>query len=402
MGAATTPARIRAWSLVIVAAMVLAAAADVTAVSRRHHAVTVFGTRSEPLVVIAQRIQTELDQADASAANAFLAGGIEPADQRAAYQQAIRGVATDIANAAAATGQGSASVATLAQQLPIYSGLVEQARAGNRQGFPVGAAYLRDASQLLRSQMVPAAGSVAQANAGRLNRGQRDATSWSDVAIVLVVAVLLLAALVFLQLFITRRTRRAINVGLALGTAVVLVVTALVLAGMGSERSDVVAANDHGYTAAAQLARARALAYQAQADDAEALIAQGNGQSFLADFTSSAAAVTTLLGADLTSAQAFAVYQQRHQAIVAADAAGRHADAVALALQAGAGSARAAFASFDQQLQSAFDQQQIGFTGKVGSADRHLNRLTLIAILGMIVAALLALAGAQTRINEYR
>ena len=175
----TTPGRVRALSVCVVIGVALACAADLGVVSRRHHAVSTFGGQSEPLVVLAQRIQTELSQADASAANGFLAGALEPADQVARYQQGTTEAADDIAQAARDTGTGGAgglAVRTLAEQLPVYTGLVQTAVADNRQGFPVGAAYLRSASQLLHTEMLPAAAQLAATSAAQLNRQEDAAT----------------------------------------------------------------------------------------------------------------------------------------------------------------------------------------------------------------------------------
>ena len=43
------------------------------------------------------------------------------------------------------------------QQLAAYTGLVEAARANNVQGFPIGSAYLREASSLMQTKLLPEA-----------------------------------------------------------------------------------------------------------------------------------------------------------------------------------------------------------------------------------------------------
>jgi hypothetical protein len=410
----------------VVGALVLVWAADLTAISRRHHAVAVFGTQSEPLVVTAQRIQTELDQADASAANAFLAGGIEPADQRATYQGAIDAAARDLADAAREVGLGGAgvdSLHTIASQLPVYTGLVEQARAGNRQNFPAGAAYLRDASQLLRMQIIPAAAALATVNARRLNSSESSASALADLLVVIATALILLIPLFAIQRLLLRRTRRAVNIGLGAGSVVAALLVLAVLTNLAAERSAVVSANSHAYAGAATLARARALAFQAKADESQALIARGNGQSYRDDLTAATAAVGPLLGhaidvdassADQVSAadQTFASFLAFDQAIAACDAAGQHDQAVSLALGASTracappalpgGTANGLFQSFDASLQGGLNADQADFVSKVGAARRDLQRLPILVTLAAILAGLFALAGAQQRINEYR
>ncbi len=413
MGPRTTPGTIRLLSLVVVGSMLLAWAVAAAAVSHRHSAVNGFGTQSEQLVVTAQRIQTELDQADASAANAFLAAGIEPADQRAAYQQALSGAATDIASAARVV-----DVHVLAQQLPVYAGLVEQARAGNRQGFPIGAAYLRDASSLLRTQLIPAAGAIAQKAAQSLNNSEHGATAWTDVILVLLTGLIALGALGLIQTFLTRSTRRILNIPLVASTIVAAGVLVFLLASMGAERHDIVSANDHGYAPTARLARARALAFEAQADQSEALIAQGSGQAFLADFAAVTNAASGLVSSpagapstDIQPADAPSAivpsadlqsFVSASNAVASTDAAGKHQAAVAQALASGAGSVRAAFATLDNDLATSIAADQATFASDLSHARSQVTHLPLVAALGAVAAIALALAGAQIRINDYR
>ena len=56
----------------------------------------------------------------------------------------------------------------MSTQLPVYTGLVETARVYNRQGLPLGAAYLREASGLMRDKLLPAAKQLYRTETGRL------------------------------------------------------------------------------------------------------------------------------------------------------------------------------------------------------------------------------------------
>ena len=98
-----------------------------------------------------QKIQTNLLTADATATNAFLVGGLEPPAQRAAYDQAMLAASTLIAEAARAQPADTEALSALNQQVVSYAGSIEQARANNRQGLPIGAQYLRVASTQLRT-----------------------------------------------------------------------------------------------------------------------------------------------------------------------------------------------------------------------------------------------------------
>src|SRR5436190_893333 len=72
--------------------------------------------------------------------------------------------------------QAARAIAAIAASLPEYTGLVETARANHRQGFPVGAAYLRDASELMRGRILASAGDLYRLETLRLNDHQAAAT----------------------------------------------------------------------------------------------------------------------------------------------------------------------------------------------------------------------------------
>lgn len=353
--AQTTPGRIRLLVLLVVVSLIVAWVVDTGVVSHRRHGLATV-SQSEALVVLAQRIQTELDDADAGEANAFLAGGIELADQRNRYAAGVSMAATDLTEAArqgGTTGAAGDAIRTIAQELPVYTGLIESARAGNRQNFPVGAAYLRAASRLMHDTIEPAATTLARLNAQRLNDGEHSATAASDVVLVVASTALALAALGVLQVFLARRTRRALNAGLALATLVSVALAAVVLVELSSEQRSVLGADGRSYTAVAKLARSRALAFQAKGDESQALIARGNGQEYLADFhtiiaqvggasdggliAGAQAAATTREATDAlgSAVPALATYLRVHGLIESCDAGGQHDVAVALGLSKG-------------------------------------------------------------------
>jgi hypothetical protein len=407
----------RVLSLVAVAAIVLAWVVQLAAVHHRRSALADFGGRGEGLVVVAQRFQTDLAGAHSDVSNAFLAGGVEPPALIRAYRQGVAAAADDGAAAQAGATTGShATLDTLAEQLPVYTGLVERARADNRQGYPIGAAYLRSAAALLQQQLLPAASGVASAGATRLNRSQRRATSVADVLVVLLTGLPALAALIGLQVFVTSRTRRAVNLGAAAATIVSVVALALVLSGMGAERAAAARAGRHAYASVARLAQARVLAFEAKADESQALIALGSGQSYEHDFDTDVAATSVLLDGAAAASTAPAAgaaiadgalpalrrFVSLDATIRRQDASGRHGDAVGIAIGTGPGSVNPVFASLDAELTTAQSAEQAAFVASVASGRRRLSALPVIATGAAALAALLALGGVQPRIGEYR
>lgn len=135
-----------------------------------------------------QQIQTNLQRADANATNAFLVGGLEPASQRAAYEESITAASQLIAQAADAEPADQAALSALNVELVDYTENIELARANNRQGFPIGAQYLRLASNGLRADALPILQNLVDANALR-------ASSQMKVTIAIPIALIELALL---------------------------------------------------------------------------------------------------------------------------------------------------------------------------------------------------------------
>ena len=105
----------------------------------------------EPLSLDAQQIYSRLSDANDAATTAFLTGGLEPAATRQRYLADIAAAGAGIENATAqggaSTGAAASDLSALAQDLPTYAGEIETARADNRLGLPLGAAYLREATR---------------------------------------------------------------------------------------------------------------------------------------------------------------------------------------------------------------------------------------------------------------
>ena len=194
---ATTPGRLR---LFLVTLIILSLTWGVIAalIANQHaSAAASVVVVSEPLSLDAEQIYQSLSDADATAANALLPGGLEPAPARQRYNADITQAAIRIQAASALVGSSAArtqlpdtvntqasavgsaignDLAALSAGLPVYTGEVETARADNRLGLPLGAAYLREASALLRGTLLPAASDIYTRESGLLTSASAQAT----------------------------------------------------------------------------------------------------------------------------------------------------------------------------------------------------------------------------------
>ena len=161
-----TPRRLRLLSLGVVVAGVVVALLGALTFSYLAFSLSRAQADTAQLIRV-QKIQSNLLSADATATNAFLVGGLEPPAQRAVYDQALSSTSSLIVEASQAQPADAAALSALNQQVVSYAATIEQARANNRQGLPVGAQYLRNASAELRSTALPILDNLVSSNAAR-------------------------------------------------------------------------------------------------------------------------------------------------------------------------------------------------------------------------------------------
>jgi hypothetical protein len=403
-----TPARLSAMMVLLVLLGLAAGLAGVVDVAGRSSTLDAVTGRDGSLTVEAQELYRALSDADATAAAAFLAGGQEPAALRQRYQSDIDAASAALAVATAADG-GQLTVRRIAARLPIYTGLVETARTYNRQNLPVGAAYLREASALMRTELLVAAKQLYDAETGRVEADRRDAAGlpWLAVALLL----LTVAGLVSAQVHLTRRTNRLLNLGLVGATVLALTALGWSLVSWNGVRAELSAAQRDGSSQVQLLARARLDALQARADESLTLVARGNGADFEKDYTAVGGGLGGLLtrardGATdpagrATAAAAVAdagTWQAAHTRVRGFDDGGQYGDAVALATGAG----QEAFNRLDADLakgigltNDAFDRHAQAASGALGGELPGLVALTVLLLAGIVF-------GFQQRIAEYR
>ncbi|WP_024875565.1 hypothetical protein [Saccharomonospora piscinae] len=421
--AATTPGRLSFIGAGLVVLSLLTGLVGTLSTQDRGDGIDTLVEHREPLAAAAQEVYRSLSDADATAATAFLIPGTEPAALRDRY-------ASDIAKAGAALGKAASDssgspeaaeqIDVISRQLPVYTGLIATAQANDRQGFPVGAAYLREASELLRSSILPAAEQLYEVNAGALADDQDDVTGFPWFVAILLAG--LIAALVWTQLHLRRMTNRVFNVGLlvssaAVGLLVLWTAVALVVQGVlvGSGR-------EHGTEQADRLVEARIAALQARADETLTLVARGGGgrdydQGFTDQFSRFAGqdgrggllgdAVASAEGTTasaLRSATEHAVaWGQAHDRVRQLDTGGNHRQAVLLAIDdKDEQSPATAFARLDGELAEVIGASRQHFVDDTTAASGALTLLAPGFALLSVIAALGATLGIRERLREYR
>ena len=397
----STPGSFRLTATVVTAICAVCAVVAAAAIVARAGSLNAAGTEAQQLVDL-QEIRTATVEADAIAASSFLRESEEAATRQAEYEARLGDATRLLADVAQrATTADLPDLAVANDTLVRYAGLVEQARANNRQGFPVGASYQRQASNLLRSDLLPALDAVAEASRDRLNDSLSDSTRNGAIAIILLAVALV--ALVLGSLLLARRTRRLINVPIAIGAVLVaaaLVWTVVVVATTGRDVRDTV---DTSLRGADALSRARTAAFDAQSAESLTLINRGNGAANEADWRLADAEVVAAVdeacaATDACFADLWAPYQAGHQAVRALDDEGDYDGAVDLST----GSVEDTFLAFTEGVGEARAAAAAAAVAGFDDAKAPLETLRWFVLVAGLVAAATVVVGFGQRLREYR
>ncbi len=396
----STPQRLRLLSLgVVVVGLVIGV---IGALIFTYLAVSLSRARADTAQLIrVQKIQSNLLSADATATNAFLVGGLEPPAQRAAYDQAMSSTSSLIAEAAQAQPADGTALAALNQQVLSYAGMIEQARANNRQGLPIGAQYLRNASAQLRSDALPILNNLVSANAARATDEMKAGAGY----IVLVIALLGLGGVIAAQVWLARRFKRKINVGMLASSIVLLVLVIGSLIVVLQLRSSLKEISSGSLAAVNTAADARINANDAKSNESLTLIARGSGQAFETAWKSSADSVAENLGRLTDKPELvgqWQAYTDVHTQIRALDDEGQWDKAVAKATGSANDSSNTVFGAFDSNLAGYLDGVSQQASNSLANEQPVMVVAAVLILHGGLAAALLGRRGVAERLREYR
>src|SRR3984957_14998594 len=419
----TTPGRLRLLLIIgVLLSLAWGALAGFPASQYAAAASSVVTTR-EPLSLDAQQIYSRLSDANDAAATAFLTGGLEPPAVRQRHLADI-GVAESrieqaTANGGAASGAAAHDLNTLAEDLPVYAGEVETARADNQLGLPLGAAYLREASGLMRSTLLPAASGMDAAENVGLGATSAQATGLPLISVTLAVGLVIAYLLYRASRWLRRRTNRVLNVGLVAVGVALIVSVAWLAAAYTAGRGDMLTAQARGSTPVEALAKVGIAAQQAHADESLTLVDNSGDDIYQQDYVSQERTLEPGPGTLLTAAQAAAagspaasaadaaVRDARagyaaHAAVRALDDKGSHTGAGASVLGTEPGDAGAAFAELTAELSAGMTADQATFdTSAQAGAGDFTGLAPGVAVAALVMAACCAW-GLSRRLVEYR
>lgn len=278
----TTPGQIVTMMLVLTIALIAAGFSMSQSMASRQRSLDTLVNTTEPMANSAHQLYSSLSQADTVATTGFVQPGLLNQEQLRLYLVSIDKAAVTAAeihsgavaseSAAHARGELTDAVVEIQRSLPVYTALMERAKANQRLGNPVGIAYMTEASSVMREQMLVSAEHLSELTQREVASEVARLSSPQWVPLSGLVAALFF--LVLAQWWLFRVFHRRFNRGfLAASLAVVVAITWVGVASFESWRSGVV-----GFERAAepwrQLSSSRIEAQETLTDETLALLSR--------------------------------------------------------------------------------------------------------------------------------
>ncbi|HSA48746.1 MAG TPA: hypothetical protein VLH10_01360 [Yinghuangia sp.] len=410
--------QLRLWTASALALIAVLLVMLVNGVSDARDSLHTVGSDTAPQAATAADLYYALADMDAQVANVLLIGHDEQIGNK---QSVLRQLRRDRAAVSAAiqklvdgglSPEGHKVAQDLLADLATYDSLTGQARLADDQvadrtpaGNPPALAtnFYLTATALLHQDMLPAADRLGADAENRLSDSARDGRDSAHTA-ALTVALLGTAAVVVLvgfQVVLTRRFRRILNPALAAVTLAVAVVTGLgasLLADHGERLRD---AKTEAFDPFSELARTRAIASDANADESRYMILPDRGTYYRAQFDGKVAELyktSSQPGLD----RRLAAFLRDDAALVAAVERGDRAAAIGMATNIGRGNLAFEFYDYQDTLDDTATAHHTDFVDRVDDAEAALTGWTVLPPLVLGAGVLLVVVAVRPRLREYR
>lgn len=459
----TVPSRLRWFTAGCLLLAAVLGAVGLSTALRAQSTWTTVSDQQAPQVVDAAGLYQALTDLDAQSANLIMFGADTSltSQRSAALTQftADRTTADRDLQRATLDAAGNATVQRALQDvldgMGRYQDLDSRALALNDAAHrPAGhadtaaVAEYRQATDLMRTTLLPAADRLVQANNDAYNATYGAERSALGTALwwTLALGVALLAALVGLQVWLAARFRRLVNPALAAATLLVVVFTALAGSLWADERGQLRYARRDAFDSVVALSRARAVAYDANADESRYLLDPGRVAQYQDAFEAQSQQVLTLPEASISSydtalaaavtayradhhdvrfggfygtefrnitfpgeraaaeqtLDAFQVYERDDRAIRSLAESGNLDRAIAFGTSYAPGASNAAFSAHDTALQKLIGINDAAFERGVNDGRGELSSGIPLLAASIALALVLCLVGVRPRLAEFQ
>jgi hypothetical protein len=459
----SAPVRIRTRAAAIVALACCLAALTAVLLGQVRGEFQAMGQQDAPEANATTGLYFALNDMDAQVANVLLVGGDTAlaasqsrdlatyASDRTAADQDLEQATVSEAGDTAAEHQLSLVLDRTGQ----YEALAADALLASKQAHsaagraPAAAvAYYQQATDLMQAGILPAVASLANVSAARLDaayQGGKTATG-TGIAWVIVLGVLLAAALIALQFHLAVRFRRLVNPALAAATVLAIAFAAVTAARLSAQSGHLHVAKQDAFDSVQALTLARAVSYDANADESRFLADPRRAARYQQAFLSKSQQIASvgrvsISGYDAALAADIKAYQrdnsdvrfggylgaefrnitfpgERQAAVAALLAFQRYerddrtlralaakdlAAAVGYDIGTAPGQSDWAFSQYDAALSSVIAVNSTAFTAAISDGEDGAVGWELgLPAIGLVLVAALTFAGVRPRLAEYR
>lgn len=458
----STPSWLRALAALAAAATVALVVFLAIDVDQQDRNLRVIGDQAAPVVAAAGDLYFALNDMDAQVANVLLVGseqslGFTRDQALSIYEQRRRQADGDLQRAAAAaTDPGTQqAIRDVLDQLGRYEALAAQTilldgQENHAAGHPPAAALAsyREATDLLATGLLPAAQVLTDRNARALEdtyQSQRG-TTLTLRTVVAATGAVLLAVLVVLQVYLYRRFHRILNPALALATLLAVGFTVAGAGLLGGEAEHLRVAKKDAFDSILALTQARAVSYDANADESRYLVDPDRAGQYQQAFLTRSQRLVNLPGATIGSYDAaldgalraynadhadvgwqgfygtefhnitfagerqaaeaalarYQTYQLDDRHIRQLATSGQLREAIAFCTSYVPGASNDAFDQYDKALAALIAINQTAFTGAIDGGRHDLRGWRVIPWIADVVILALTVGGTVPRIIEYR
>ena len=225
----------------------------------------------------------------------------------------------------------------------------------------------------------------------------------------LVIALVALIALVWVHLWITRRSHRYLNWPLLIAAVAMLVVGVIGVITFSNTTGAAIEARQNSYAKTLAISQAYTSATEAKSLESFTLIKRGSGQTLEAEVQTAIADAQArldssgknyLIGDDLGNG--FDSWVEKHKEIREKDDEGNWDEAVKLATSQDAGSANAVFDSFSEAAQDDIASSSSATQNALDGGGALSSLLGWVFLVAGLAAAVLSWRGVSLRLKEYR
>jgi len=417
--------------------------------------------RDAPRTTSAADLDLALNNMDAQAANILLSSGdggkgrLHTPYTKAVgfYGDARREIGHDLRTlAVAAQGERAdeKTVESLTDNFAEYQELIGRAleNDGPSGGKAAALADYRRATDLLRDQLLPESRELVDSNDTAFNAqyGQSRSTLSAQLAAVVALGALVLAFLGLLQWYVARRFRRILNPGLLAAIVCALLAVVLGTQFLTATSGHLRGARRDAFDSVVALSRARAIAYDANADESRYLLDAQRREQYAQAFLAKSQQLYGLKGASLTAydaqlsitwrayesdhhdlrftgefrreldnitftgeraaaektIEAYAVYQRDDRRIRALVAQGKEREAVVFCISWEPGMSNAHFGAYMEALGKLTGINRGHFASSVQAGRSDVTGLLPWPCGLLLAAGVLTLLGLRPRLTEFR